>query len=137
MSKFQGSIIILISVLIGFSQIGAVVATALSKDINFLRLILSSAITVLCYFGIKRGVQLFKGGSSASTPPESPKGKLIYSLGNLMLILSAISVASTIGLIIYLNVTKSAGVPAGFGFAIALVLFAVGNGVKGIGQKIS
>ena len=137
MNKLQGSLIILICVVIGFSQLGAVLASILSKDTQLIRILISTGVLVLSGFGIKRGVQLFRNTKTTEDKPASAGDIVALKIGNAFLVLSVVSVVATIGLIIYLAVTKSAGVPAGFGFAIALILFVVGQGVKGIASKNS
>lgn len=137
MNKLQGSLIILVCILIGFSQLGSIAAVILSKDINVIRLLFSLFIFILSGFGIKQGINLFRQTKEVPAQSLTPKGQLISKIGSAFIVLSAISALATVGLIIYFSATNATGVPVGFGFAIALVLFVVGQGIKGFAPKNS
>ncbi len=135
MNKVNAIILLLFSLLIGLGQAGTIAAIVMSGNIKFPRLAVASIILILCIAGVIKSIKMIKAGKNIIYEPPSAPGKIIiYQLGNLFLVLAVIAVVYTVGLIIYLIITKTSGVPAGFGLAAAMIFFVMGQGLKGLVQ---
>ncbi len=115
---------------------GNIFASIMRENIELFKFISSCAIFILCIAGIVKSIMVFKRGSNVVVVrPESSGKMVIYVLGNFFLIISGIVAAYTVGLIVYLYIKNSTGVPAGMGFAFSIVLFVIGQGLKGMVQE--
>jgi len=135
MNKVNAVFLLLFSLLIGFGQAGTITAQVISESINFSKLAIALVIFILCVVGIWKSIVIFKSGKDIIVKPPTTQGKkIIYQLGNVFLALAIIAVIYTFALGTYLIITKSAGVPVGFGLAAALVFYVMGQGIKGLVQ---
>jgi len=135
MNKVNAVFLLLFCLLIGIGQAGTIAATVMSGNIKFPKLAIALVIFILCIAGVKKSITMFKTGKDIIVePPTTPGKKIIYQLGNFFLVLAIIAIVYTLSLIAYLMLTNSAGVPAGFGFAAAMILFVMGQGLKGLVQ---
>ncbi|RKZ48278.1 MAG: hypothetical protein DRQ58_04865, partial [Gammaproteobacteria bacterium] len=129
------AILFLFSLLIGLDQAGKIAAAVLSGKIESPKLAIALVIFILCIAGVKKSITMFKAGADIIIEsPTTPGKKIIFQLGNLFLVLAIIAIVYTISLIIYLVLTKSTGVPAGFGLAASMIFFVMGQGLKGLVQ---
>jgi len=105
--------------------------------VEFPRTVIRLVIFILCIVGIIKSIKMFRSSNNAIVkPPTIFWKKIIYQLGNFMLLLAAIAFVYTIGLIIYLNLTNTDGVPVGMGLGFAIIFFFLGQGLKSTVQII-
>jgi hypothetical protein len=135
MNKVNAVFLLLFSLLIGLGQAGTIAAAVMSGNIKFPKLAIALVIFILCIAGVKKSITMFKTGKDIIVEPPATSGKkIIYQLGNFFLVLAIITIVYTVSLTAYLIITKSAGVPAGFGIAAAMIFYVMGQGLKGLVQ---
>lgn len=136
MNKASALILLVFSLIVGLGQSGSIAAAVITSNIAFPKIAVACTILILCIVGVVKSVSALKRGSDVVVLfPASSGKKVIYYLGSALLIISGIVAVYTVGLIAYLYITNTTGVPAGMGFAVVLVLYVVGQALKGLVQE--
>ena len=136
MKKVNAIILFLFSLLVGLGQSGNIAAAIMSGNIKLPKLAFYCIVLILCIVGVVKSIMDFTRSSNVIIEPPTTQGKkVIYNFGNVLLIISGIVALCTVGLMLFLYVNSSAGIPAGMGLAAALVLYVMGQALKGVSQK--
>jgi hypothetical protein len=129
MNRVYGVTTLILVVLFLLSTLGGAGLQVMSADLDFFSLsyvVLFSLVYVfVLYLLAKRTLKIIRGEIVLSPRQDMP-GQIGFYLGALLVVVAAVTLIGTTGLLIQLVLQQTSGVPVGMGYGLAIMAFVPG-----------